>query len=241
MKFCDNCGQKLKTEDQYCPNCGQKIGARVVIRENKEGLGTASMVIGIISLVLAFIISVGVFPLAIVGLILGIVNKADKGKKVSGIILNIIAILLSIMIFIAFLVVLMIAIPDSDSDYEIRDIPEDSHKEEVVGVWNCKNVKDLEKKDYELTLTVNNDDTFIVASYETPKDYVEGTYDFEVNNIIRSYKFYSLELEGQKEYKNGDYKGVNNIEYKMVITKIDKEVHAVLNNDDQEKTYYCTK
>ena len=55
-------------------------------KKSGEGLGTASLVLGIISLVLSFtcIIFFPIFlviPLALVGLILGIVNKAKKGKK----------------------------------------------------------------------------------------------------------------------------------------------------------------
>ena len=112
MKFCNNCGEKLKSGELYCSNCGKSVENEIVVENKKEGLGTASMIIGIISLILVFIISLGVLPLALVGLILGIVNKTQKGKKVSGIILNTIAMILSFIVFIILIIILMVKLPE---------------------------------------------------------------------------------------------------------------------------------
>ena len=243
MKFCNNCGEKLKNGELYCPNCGKEVGKEIVIKENKEGLGTASMVIGIISLVLSFIINLGAIPIALIGLILGIVNKAQKGKKVSGIILNTIAMILSVVVFIVIIVLFIVHIPDIDTHIK-EPVIEEPKQEEVLGVWNCKDISSIADNTYELTLTINNDNTFILAKYDTPKDYIEGTYEFEENDIdrfVKPYHLYSIELEGKKEYKNGDYKGEIDVDYDMVITKTKKDMHAVISNDDTDKPYYCTK
>ena len=70
--------------------------------DSKIGLATASLVLGIIALVI-FCIPVLALILAIIGLILGISYlsrsevKSVKGRAISGIVLNIIAILLSLV------------------------------------------------------------------------------------------------------------------------------------------------
>lgn len=248
MKFCNNCGEKLKEGEVYCPNCGKEVGKEIIVKENKEGLGTASMIIGIISLILVFIISLGIIPLAFCGLILGIVNKAQRGKKISGIILNTIAMILSFIVFIAVIAILIINTPIPEEDYNegihVDPIPSEESKEEVLGTWNCKKISNIKDETYELTLTVNNDNTFVLSKHDTPKDYIEGTYNFEeseVDRFIKPYKFCALELEGKKEYKNGDYKGETDVDYDMVITKTKKDMHAVISNAENDIPYYCTK
>ena len=246
MKFCNNCGEKLKSGELYCSNCGKSVENEIVVENKKEGLGTASMIIGIISLILVFIISLGVLPLALCGLILGIVNKTQKGKKVSGIILNTIAMILSFIVFIILIIILMVKLPEVNYNEHtyIEPMPNEETKEEVLGVWNCKNISNIKDDNYELTLTVNNDNTFILSKYDSPKNYIEGTYEFEeseVDRFIKPYKFCTLELEGKKEYKNGDYKGEIDVDYDMVITKTKKDMHAVISNDENNTPYYCTK
>ena len=107
MKYCSRCGKQNESNSLFCISCGERFevdvtGTNTDENKNTEGLGTASMIIGIIALVLSFtcifiLPVIIIFPLALVGFILGIVNKAKKGKKISGIILNGIALLISIV------------------------------------------------------------------------------------------------------------------------------------------------
>ena len=115
MKYCPKCGTENNAEAKFCKSCGSNFeGESSVSTTNtvnnvpqNEGLGTASMVIGIIALVLSFTCFVIfpliiVIPLALTGLILGIVNKAKKGKKFSGIILNAVALFVAGLMTILF-------------------------------------------------------------------------------------------------------------------------------------------
>ena len=125
MKYCPKCGTENNAEAKFCKSCGSSFeGESNVSTTNtvnnvpqNEGLGTASMVIGIIALVLSFTCFV-IFPLAIViplaltGLILGIVNKAKKGKKFSGIILNAVALFVAGLMTVLFVFVFAVAVDE---------------------------------------------------------------------------------------------------------------------------------
>jgi len=111
--YCENCGSKLKEGDNFCTNCGSKVNVQSIENNNIEhnenkqikyvqsdGYATASLILGIISVILAFILNVLILPLPIVGLICGINSKTKTGSKTAGIILNIIAFVIVIVILI---------------------------------------------------------------------------------------------------------------------------------------------
>lgn len=246
MKYCEECGQKVENNDKYCPKCGKNL---VVVKtnkggnDNKETLGTVSMVFGIISLVLSFIINLLIFPLALSGFIMGIANKAQNGKKISGIILNALAMFVAIVVFVTCILIVVFSLLAYYDEEEKVD-PVQNVQEEILGTWNCKEVTSIADNTYDLTILLNPDNTFSIYKYDTKNDYVEGTYKFDdegVNRITKSYKLYSLDLSGKKEYENNDFKKEIDKDYEMVITKAKKDLHAVFTADDIEKPYYCIK
>ena len=108
---CTNCGANLTNTDKFCKACGYSVNGNYSNNNynynnnynnnpqngpKKEPLAVASLIIGIISLTLAIFFNFTILPLAFLGLILGIVNKATKGKKIAGIVLNIFAIVVVI-------------------------------------------------------------------------------------------------------------------------------------------------
>ena len=75
--YCGKCGEKIMPNDEFCPKCGHKVpGAKEAITEENQNNGakTASIILGIISLVGVFFIVLAPVSLilAIIGLILGI-------------------------------------------------------------------------------------------------------------------------------------------------------------------------
>lgn len=108
---CKKCNSILNETDKFCTVCGAKIDNldsnnqqvyNNLINDNNKinkvsKKGLVSIILGIISLILSFIINILVFPIALVGLIFGIVDK-----KVAGIILN------SIALFFSFIIVFVI-------------------------------------------------------------------------------------------------------------------------------------
>lgn len=120
-QFCPNCGNIIEKTadiieivDEEESNHDEVSSAPVnVIVENKpvknnipkeeqfdtkDWKAATSLIIGIISLLFAFIVNIYVLPLAIFGLIIGILSKQKGALKTVGIILNSIAIVCSIVV-----------------------------------------------------------------------------------------------------------------------------------------------
>ena len=123
--FCIKCGKEVKKGTKFCTNCGTAVEEAKEAKVEKEkdekltysqnntiettsnpnptpvqpveegdGKATASLVLGIVSILLG--VGIG-FVTSIIGLILGICAK-KSGKKTAGIILNAIALALSIIV-----------------------------------------------------------------------------------------------------------------------------------------------
>lgn len=260
---CNNCGEEIKNNGKFCTNCGTEVGKK------DEGLGTASMVIGIISLVLTFFINLATLPLSITGLILGIVNKSKKGKKVSGIILNAVSIVLSIIIFFILIVVgftflgfIFDKTIGSDSVREdiheiYEDIREDVHDEihddistkesinPVEGKYNCKNFDGTGPTgDYIVRFELDDDYDFLWGKYgDTYKNYVKGTYtyeDLDKKNPAGNYSYYTVSIDGDEFYQDGIKQTEEYAsEYEFGITKESGKKQGILYNGKTGSMYYC--
>ncbi len=145
--YCKNCGIKLREGAKFCNECGTKVDSvttnkkennvSTTTTENKtsgvtvtpinKSKATASLVLGILS----FVLGVLFIPLPIVGLILGITQKDKCGEKTAGIILNAIALGLSIISWIFVFIFIMVGITASDMDNEYED-NNHSYYDEVI-------------------------------------------------------------------------------------------------------------
>lgn len=240
MNYCKYCGQEIDKTDEYCPKCGKSQSDEIKInnKANKEGLGTTSMILGIISLILAFIINLFVLPLALAGLIIGIVNKAQNGKKVSGIILNGIAMIVSVLVFIALIVLLVMVVDDYDTEGSSRHHISEIGQEEVLGKWNCKSPEKVLSNDYELILELDSDRKFTIKENNNERNYIKGIYSFEEDNK------HTIGLNPLEKYENGDL--VNKWDntddtYIMVVRTNRNRFRAILADNENEKVYYCKK
>lgn len=117
---CSNCGAELDKDSKFCSYCGNEVtkGKKEEVKEEKKAeekkeekivekkeevtkttntvtdrKATASLVLGICS----FVIFCLMLPLSIVGLILGIVSKERSGKRTAGVVINAIALGLSLI------------------------------------------------------------------------------------------------------------------------------------------------
>ena len=127
--ICKYCGKEALQNEKFCKNCGgelEKVESQPKVEEmnfnnspiemkndnsnnnstnNPEkkskgnGLKIASLVLGIISLVF-FVFNIFLLPLELTGLILAIVYIAKNKKFCAGLVLNIIAIIISIVVFV---------------------------------------------------------------------------------------------------------------------------------------------
>lgn len=120
MNFCSRCGSK-NDGNKFCTQCGNKLDNSnngVIDRNEKSGLKTASIVLGILSIVGTFMIvfSPISFILSLVGLILGIIST-NKVKNIFGIVLNSIGLLISIAVtLIMFFLIRYVVVSYNDYD-----------------------------------------------------------------------------------------------------------------------------
>ena len=113
--YCSKCGQKFNKEDKYCINCGNprentaNVTINSVTDKSAKNKRTASIILGIISIVGVFFIYTSPISLilAIIGLVIGV--KANKKvKNIAGIILNALGINFSLgMLLLIYLVYLI--------------------------------------------------------------------------------------------------------------------------------------
>ncbi len=109
--FCQNCGSILKDGANFCGHCGKEIirnnyvsnVSNVQISNPTDGKATASLIIGILSVIFSFIFNILALPLPIIGLILGINSKGKGGSKTAGIVLNLISFVIIIVMFVIVL------------------------------------------------------------------------------------------------------------------------------------------
>ena len=99
--YCSNCGNKINDDENYCANCGKVANEHkpITIDNNNEGARSASIVLGILSLIGIFIFIFAPISLilSIIGLILAI--KASKVyKNTAGIVINAIGLIFSFII-----------------------------------------------------------------------------------------------------------------------------------------------
>ena len=176
---------------------------------NKSGFSTASLVLGIIGIVLSFIpiINNVAFVLGVLALIFGIVSlvkKANKGKAIAGLILGILAIIITLAMQKAIVDTVDKAGKDIDkalgnSTKEVLKneanvtLGEFEASEDQYGLVNSKmtvTVKNItdEKKSFTLHIeAVNPDGSRLDDDYVYANDLAAGqTQDFEIFNLVTS-------------------------------------------------------
>ena len=127
LNFCTNCGHKLEEESNFCTSCGFQVKNKV--KKTGKGFSIASMVLGICSMLVLFSeLSVTIYDLNLelapyfneptyikslidymffdflistVGLVLGLIAffKSKNGFNISGVCLNVLALLGFVCVF----------------------------------------------------------------------------------------------------------------------------------------------
>ena len=263
--YCPKCGNQNEENVKFCSKCGASLTEEKKEVKNKEGLGKASLVIGIISLILSFtcIILIPIIislPLSILGLVLGIVNVAKKGKKFAGIILNVLAIINSFILgFIVAPIILSLGIfagvaseaskEGSDTNKFLNqlynELDRSTSDNYVAGNYNCKSFDGSgEKGDYIVRFELNENNTFMWGKYnDTSRNYVRGTYTFEdlkKKNGSGEYSYYNIKLTGSEYYNDGVKQDEPyGSEYEFGITAVDTKKQGILMNVKTYNMYYC--
>ena len=256
MEICSKCGKKLKKGELFCSECGtkvknsdintKKVNNNKSTKKNKEGLLTASLVIGIIAIIFSAVLNVLIVPVAILGLIFGIVGKSSKGKgkKIAGIILNSFALFIAVIVFVVIMVFAVSIANDSDNIFNnaYKDLVSQIDEEKIHETWYCKTSSNgvVTSSDYTLTLKFDDNGSFDWKSYKYPdKNYVNGEYEF-----IKPYKldsndkrYYVIDLKPKVMYIYGIKRTMlNSTKYNAFFT--DNE-QLKLVNQKTNNIYYC--
>ena len=251
--FCSKCGNKVRNTDKFCPKCGNNLKTEstsekeTVVEEvnsNYKGLATASMVIGIVSIVCSFL-AYKILVIPIVGLIFGIVATVKKAKNFSGIILNAIALTLVVIFSFFYAVGSVFGLI---FDRVIDNINSESTSENVVvGSWICSEFDVPNQSDsYSISMDLYSDGSFLWAKQgDASNNYVSG--DYVLSDVIKTtksgdYSYYSLVLDGKEYYKDGveqDEKYYS--EYEIGVATITGIKRAILINKDTDRVFYCSR
>ena len=255
-KFCASCGAEIKETKKATKEAKvveEKVEEKPAVKETvkpnttnqvKDGKSTASLVLGIIS----FIVWCLTLPLSIVGLILGIASKERSGKRTAGIILNAIALGLSLIAVLAtfwFGTVITAAVEEFERSGNIEKffetIEEEMEKEYEKEYEKPEVVKPVEDD----TKVVGNDHYGYV---KVPKNWIEF-HDVN-NNTVYQYtdigeKGYIITLQTYDE-DISPYTAANNIKNSVVsegntatvsYTKISTYYGYVVNAKYTDGTY----
>lgn len=218
---CTNCGANLTNTDKFCKACGYSVNGNYSNNNynynnnynnnpqngpKKEPLAVASLIIGIISLTFAIFFNFTILPLAFLGLILGIVNKATKGKKIAGIVLNIFAIVVVIVeiLFIALFFNSNFFKSESFKEEMEKFYTEWKYRESenfIAGKYDCTGY-DSYTDQYLISLYLYDNNTFLYGPYNRmEKNYAKGTYTYQplTKKNDNGFKFFSVEMRGNKE------------------------------------------
>ena len=219
VNFCINCGNPLNQNNQM-NNQNQNMNYNVNYQQtpnmnynynynntNKQSNGnyTASIILGVISIILALTFLGLNLIISIIGLVLGIKAKKEKGPL--GMILNIIGLIIGLIIkaIIIFAFVLAFSVA-SESESSITE------KAEYIGDYTCGASEPYNTNvTYNMTMSLDDDDNFYLGSstnnYSGSYIITEGTdYEFGSMDLYNAdeydYNKYTLNLYIDK--KNGD-------------------------------------
>lgn len=197
--YCKNCGNANTTEDKFCKNCGTSVENNInnqptMVNTNNKW-EKPSKVIGIISVIAVFLFQILIIPLAIVGLVLGLKTKKITNKINPGIILNLIAIIIAIPIFMIYDHVLLNDnekepntninnINNNNNDNtDTNDVEKyhNSTKGYFLGTWNC--ASPTSPTNYTFVVKLDNNDKYIAGQYgDLDNNYATGKYEFTYND-----------------------------------------------------------
>ncbi len=218
--FCSNCGEKVENEvnQTTTDNLNENIEIQQDVKKinqiesnnsinkdtqklsqtniqhqnlnNKNWKSLISLIVGIITVLLSFLFNIFIIPFSIAGLVFGIIDKNKNGKTIAGIILNSIAFIVSILIFIIFLITNTTLSGQNynnnngnNNDENISVFYGDGFTLQYGSEWQKTTSKNTSNKEVDILVYGNNEAYFYnlgSSSLEDSEDQLD--IDFETNN-----------------------------------------------------------
>lgn len=221
--ICNNCGKEVENGTKFCASCGTKVEEVVSTKvEKKEevkvepvkssnqgssALGIVSMVLGIISIILSWFLTVFILVIPIAGLILGICAKGKKAFKITGIILNAVSIVVAIIMFVVGLTAIGRGVKESIPEIEkgLKTVETTVKSGYPYGTWTCINYYDTNASAYQDDVTKAPADMKTVLYLYTDNTFRYGPYSESYKNYYKGTFKYTIEKEKNEQYKSQNF------------------------------------
>ncbi len=228
--YCINCGHKLNKNNNYCTECGYKTNNITETKPNNNN-NYIPLIIGIISLIGAFIINIIILPIAIFGIIISI-----KYKKKPETILNIIACLIAVFIFSTLALITISTFnyfKESNNNYKenrnynYHNNYRNNNTIDISGTWYLYINGTINHDDY---YKFDNNKTFV---YKKENEIYTGTYYLNKNSSL--YNSYHLILNVFSITKNDGTIITNELEKISYTVTLNDTVLKLKNNNTNEE------
>ncbi len=181
-----------------------------------------SLVLGIVSVIGVFIFGSLIVPIAIVGIILGVIHKKQTNKKSLGLYLSIIGIIISILI----------------NTLTPWFLP----KKSLTGKWMCGSYDGVSPQKYPYSVNFNKNNIFSWYAVDDKNTLnIEGTYTVTRVNNENEYKrgtFYTVEMSTNNRTVSGEtHTDTFNITYNTAVVHNE----MVLTNINNLSLYFCIR
>lgn len=258
-KFCTNCGKSVEnivppTEDKFAfeqtvekketqettpLTYKQPTNSNQTRAYNKgtSGTATASLIIGVMSIMLSFLISILVLPLTITGFILGITTKEKSGIRTAGIVLNAISAVISILVIVVLVIILFTISKDISAEHE------DYKSNSISGTWTCTTEEDETEEDPEYTtFYFYNDYDYSIYNLKNSDDsYLYGKYTYTSSKEKQNsdlYNYYVIRLYDSDDDTHSSDKRDYTAEYEVSINNT--KTSGTISNKDKSIEYKCS-
>ncbi len=279
---CKKCGKEVKKSDAFCQYCGTKVEVKEavtkpvktvekkeevkqetvkkapVVNQGNKGLAIASMVLGIIGLIMSLIIGPFAFVFPLLGLIFALCSKSKLGFKTAGLITSIVGLVIGFiyLILMIFYTALFASLfgeiidnydyDDFIDDYDIKE-KYDYKYATPYGEWTCE--------PYPSYSYTSNENTTLNLKYDGTLIY--GPTDDLDNNYYKASWTYEREYDKNKQYTdrefvkitapvtefkmNGISQDTSNKNLNLEMEFINDYDEAIIMFDNTSNTYKCTK
>ena len=253
---CESCGNENAVGSNSCSKCGSPLNnnqniVQPVVTENynqnnninnqnrneekpepKNNNGIISIILGVACIILYFINAIYVFPVSIVGIILG--KKAGK-KGIIGLIMNIIALIVIIITLAVGVYLLVTGGYKMYGTYHCTDYYTTSVEDDI---------KDFKVENTPYYFKIDYDNRFIM-SQEQNDTYIEGTFELTEEKYSEMYntEYYTLKMTSDMRRVAGkEYKEPYTTEYVFAIFKNNEnKTAAYVYNPKSMSQYICKK
>ena len=256
--YCSNCGKKLNKNGK-CPDCNKENSKVEKTKNDNKSKNNKELsnILGIVSLISAFFVSILNLPMAIISIVVGHKYKKETGEKCYGPVLSIISICIAVLILLLIIIILIFIFIFVDSNNNINHSYNNfsssysssystknnnyifNAKKYIDGEWYHKSSGgnyefDLDDREYKLYNTSNHNDNYCTGTFSASYGYYEdNNYKYTENGKI----YYTITLYPRICKINGEYQNKSTFgsseKYEGILDYNTKTNLTLISSDNQ--------